>query len=148
MGKGRFIVVDGANVAYEEQTQDGKPKVSNIVAVRRELVQLGYEPIIIVDASLRRQVDDSDQLERLIDEQVVREVPAGTDAAFFVVKTAEQQHARIVSNDRYRPYQDEYPWIDERRVPLMIINGQVELYEDKLPETGRQAAVGRVRGDR
>jgi hypothetical protein len=39
-----------------------------------------------------------------------------------------------VSNDRYQSYRERYAWIDERRVPLMIVNGSVELYEEKLDE--------------
>jgi hypothetical protein len=130
----RDIVVDGANVAFEELTKDGKPKVSNLVAVRRALEDRGFDPIIFVDASLRHEIDDPRQLESLIDRQIVRQVPAGTDADYFVLMTAEQQHAQVVSNDRYGPYHDEFPWIDKRRVPVMIVEGQVQLYEPKLEE--------------
>ncbi len=132
MPQRNVIVVDGANVAYAERTKQGKPKVSNLVAVRRALEQRGYEPIIIADASLRYEVDDPDQLETLIDSQVIRQVPAETDADYFVLETAEQQNAPVVSNDQFEPYRDKYLWIDQRRVPLMIVEGQVEVYEPKL----------------
>lgn len=36
------------------------------------------------------------------------------------------------ANDAFEAYRDQYPWIEDRRVPLMIIKGQVELYEDSL----------------
>lgn len=127
-----FIVVDGANVAFEEASHDGKPKMSNLVAMRRLLRERGYEPIILVDASLRHEVDDPDQLEALLEEQEVRQVPAGTDADYFVLKTAEQQDAPVVSNDRYKDRREQFPWVDERRVPFMIVQGQVQLYEDSL----------------
>ena len=42
-------VVDGANIAYIEESQEGKPKVSNLVAVRKALQEKGIEPIVIVD---------------------------------------------------------------------------------------------------
>ena len=61
----QVIVVDGANVAWEEQTKDGQPKVSNIVAMRQKLEEEGFDPIIIIDASLRHHVDDPGQLESL-----------------------------------------------------------------------------------
>jgi hypothetical protein len=127
------VVVDGANVAYAELSQKGEPKVSNLMAVRHALKQKGYEPILIVDASLRHQVDDPDQLEALIDDQVIRQASAGTDADYFSLEIAEQQGAYVVSNDEFERWRDQYPWIERRRVPLMIVKGQVELYE-KLGE--------------
>ncbi|HBY96830.1 MAG: hypothetical protein M5U01_33535 [Ardenticatenaceae bacterium] len=72
MAEGRVIVVDGANVAYEEVSKENQPKVSNLVAVRRVLEQKGYRPIVIVDASLRYEIDDPAQLEVLIDDQTIR----------------------------------------------------------------------------
>jgi hypothetical protein len=47
------VVVDGANVAYAEVSRAGDPQVSNLVAVQRVLEDKGFEPIVIVDASLR-----------------------------------------------------------------------------------------------
>ncbi len=135
MPHNKVIVVDAANVAYSERSKQGKPKVSNLVAVRRALEQKGYDPIIIADASLRYEVDDPDQLEALIDDQVIRQVPAETDADYFILETAEQHNAQVVSNDQFEPYRDKYPWIDQRRVPLMIVQGHVELYEPKLKST-------------
>ena len=125
-----LIVVDGANVAWNEQTKDGKPKVSNIVAMRKRLEQDGFDPIIIIDARLRHDIDDADQLEALIDGQHVRQSPAGTDADYFVLKTAKQQDAQFVTNDTFEEYRDDYDWIWERRMPFMIVEGQVQLFED------------------
>ena len=134
MAKKTTIVVDGANLAYEEMTGDGKPKVSNLVAARQALEQRGYAPIIIVDAALRHAIDDPDQLEALFDAQVVRQAPAGTDADFFVLETADNEGARVVSNDQFDPYQDKFPWIRDRRVPFMIVRGAVEFYKDVLSD--------------
>ena len=130
----KIAVVDGANIAYIEQSQQGDPKVSNILAVRAALEKRGYEPIIIVDASLIYEIDDKPQLEALIDDQAVHQVPAQTDADYFIIETAQEHKAIIVSNDQFEPYLKEYPWIEKQRVPLMIINGEVELYEPKLEE--------------
>lgn len=134
MAKGKevreVIVVDGANVAYEEKGEGGKPRVANIVAVRRALEGEGFDPVVVIDASLKYDIDDPAQLESLIESQAVRQVPAGTDADFFILEIAEQHEARVVTNDRYRDYQDQHPWINERRVPYMIVKGEVHLYEN------------------
>jgi hypothetical protein len=102
------------------------------------LKEKGYEPIIIVDASLLYEIDDRTQLESLIDEKIVWQVPAETSADYFVIETAERLNGLVISNDRYQSYLDKYPWIDERRIPLMIIQGHVELYEPKLEQIREQ----------
>jgi hypothetical protein len=125
----KVVVIDGANVAYEERSAGGKPKLSNLLKVRRELEERGEEAVIIVDASLKYDIDDQDQLEQLIRSQQVRQVPAGTDADYFIIQFADQLDALIVTNDRYKDYTDRYPWIPERRLPYMIVKGEVVLYE-------------------
>lgn len=124
------IVVDGSNIAYAEA--DGKPKVANLVAVCQALREANYEPMVIVDASLRHQVDDPQQLEELIRQGQVREAPAGTGADYFVLQLAEQQQCGVVSNDTFEEYEPQMPWIRRRRVPLMIIDGRVYLYRERL----------------
>jgi hypothetical protein len=129
----RVAVVDGANIAYEELTADGKPRVANLVAVRDALEKLGFDPIVMVDAALRHSVDDPRQLEGLLDKQLVLQAPAGTDADYFVLRTAQQQDGIVVSNDRFEDRRQEFPWLEQRRVPFMIVEGQVQLYRDRLP---------------
>lgn len=130
------VVVDGSNVAYEEHTKNEKPRVENITVMRDELRSYGFDPIIIiVDAALHHEVDAPRQLEKLLDRQEVRQAPADTDADYFVLQTAQDLDAVVVSNDRYQPYRKQIPWIRERRIPFMIIDDAVELYEPKLKHT-------------
>lgn len=130
------LIVDGANVAYAELSRGGDPKVSNLVAMRDVLLQEGYELIVILDASLRHDVDDPEQLETLLDDYGCRQAPAGTDADYFILETADRLQAWVVSNDEFEDWLNDYPWIEERRVPFMIIHGQVELYPPALPAKG------------
>lgn len=130
----RIAVVDGANIAYIERSQKGDPKVANLLAVRTALEKKGYQPLILVDASLVYEIDDRPQLEALIDAQDIRQVPADTDADYFIIETAEEQDALLISNDQYEAYQKDHPWIEQRRVPVMIIHENAELYEPKLEQ--------------
>ena len=130
-GGKKVVVIDGANVAYEERSAGGKPKLSNLLKVRRELEERGQEAVIIVDASLKYDIDDQEQLEKLIQSQQVRQVPAGTDADYFIIQFAHELDALIVTNDRYRDYSDQYPWIPDRRLPYMIVKGEVVLYDEE-----------------
>jgi len=138
---GRKIVVDGSNVAFEEFSKGGTPKVSNLVAVRKHLEERGFHPMIIVDASLKHKVDDPDQLDALILSERIHQVPAGTDADYWVLETAQRIDGLVVSNDRFLPYQDAYPWIEERRIPFMIIESLVQLYEPAIDAFMQAAAL-------
>jgi hypothetical protein len=131
MAEGReVVVIDGANVAYEERSAGGKPKLANLLKVRGELEERGFEAVIIVDASLKYDVDDQTQLEALIRSQQVRQAPAGTDADYFIIQLADQFNARVVTNDRYKDYLEQYPWVTDRRLPYMIVKGEVVLYDE------------------
>ena len=141
---GRKIVVDGSNVAFEEFSKGGTPKVSNLVAVRKHLEERGFHPMITVDASLKHQVDDPDQLAALIISERIHQVPAGTDADYWVLETAQRIDGLVVSNDRFLPYQDSYPWIEERRIPFIIIEGLVQLYEPAIEAFLQAAGVAAV----
>lgn len=132
MAESKVAVVDASNVAYAELSARGQPKVSNIVAVCRALHEKGFRTVVIADASLRHVVDDPDQLEALMDDQDVRQAPAGTEADYFVLEVADDLHAFVVSNDGFGPYRDRYPWIEDRRVPLMIVGGEVLLHAPSL----------------
>ena len=83
-----------------------------------------------MDASLRYKVDDPNQLEALIQNQDIRQSPAAADADYFILVYADDLGASVISNDEYEQYQETYPFIEERRVPLMIIDGEVVFYED------------------
>lgn len=127
------IVVDGSNVAYAERSHGGQPKVSNLVAMRDALEARGNDPIVIVDATLRHEIDDPAQLESLFDQETVHQAPAGTDADLFVLESADRLGAPVVSNDEFEDYRERYPWIAKRRMPFMIIRGEILLY-DRMKE--------------
>ena len=124
---GPMAIVDGANVAYAERAEDGAPRVSNLVAMGEALDELGYDFLAIIDATLRHEVDEREHMETLLDEEPWRQAPAGTDADYFILETAERFDGLVVSNDEFEGWEEDYPWIHERRVPFMIIKGEVVL---------------------
>ena len=123
------IVVDGSNVAYLQTTSEGKPTVGAIESVRQRLEEMGYRPIEIVDAALWHQVVEPDRLNALINEGVIQQAPAGTDADVFVLETAQRENTKIVTDDRYRDHADRFPHPEALRSPVMIVDGLVEFYD-------------------
>ena len=119
------VIVDGSNVAHS--TEGETPLVANIIAIRDKLVEEGLEPIIVSDAALRHQIDDSRRYEQLIDEGMVRQAPAGTDADYFILSFARELNASIVSNDRFRDRLKDFPEARERVIRYMIVQDEVVL---------------------
>lgn len=121
-------VVDGSNVALEEKTNDGRPKMENIAKMRKVLEDQGYRPIIIADARLKHEIDDPSQYERFEDEGIIHQAPAGTQADYFILTTAQIENGIVISNDRFKDWRKEFPLVRERRIPFMIVDGNIEIH--------------------
>ena len=120
-----IVLVDGSNVAHS--TEGEQAKLANIVAVRDKLSKEGFDPVVVVDAALRHQIDDRDGYEQLVDQGVVRQAPAGTDADYFILSFARELDARIVSNDRFRDRMKDFPEATDRLIRYMIVENEVVL---------------------
>ena len=102
-----------------------QPALADIVAVCDKLRSEGYEPVVVVDAALRHQIDDRTGYERLVDEGHIRQAPAGTDADYFILSFARELDASIVSNDRFRDRQKAFPEASRRLIRYMVVKGEV-----------------------
>jgi hypothetical protein len=120
-----LVLVDGSNVAHS--SEGGQPELSNIVAVCDKLREEGYEPVVVVDAALRHQIDDRGGYERMVDDGSIKQAPAGTDADYFILSFARELDASIVSNDRFRDRQKVFPEAGKRLIRYMVVKGEVVL---------------------
>ncbi|HET9683361.1 MAG TPA: hypothetical protein VFP15_04615, partial [Gemmatimonadaceae bacterium] len=57
-----LVLVDGSNVAHSSEGDQGH--LANITLVCDKLREEGYEPLVLVDAALRHQIDDRAGYER------------------------------------------------------------------------------------
>jgi hypothetical protein len=119
------VLVDGSNVAHS--TEGGPPMVANLLAIRAKLVEEGLEPIIVADAALRHQIDEPARYEKMIDDGMVRQAPAGTDADYFILSFARELNASVVSNDRFRDRMKAFPDVRDRIIRYMILQDEVVL---------------------
>lgn len=122
---GSLVLVDGSNVAHSSEGE--RPRLANITAVVEKLREEGYEPLVLVDAALRHQIDDRAAYERLVDEGLLRQAPAGTDADYFILSFARELDASIVSNDRFRDRQKAFPDAAKRLIRYMVVKDEVVL---------------------
>ena len=119
----RVVIVDGSNVAHS--TEGDRARLENIRIVSAKLTEEGYEPVVVVDAALRHQIDDAAGYEQMVEDGRIRQAPAGTDADYFILSFARELDAGVVSNDRYRNRLDAFPEARERVIRYMIVNNEV-----------------------
>ena len=131
---GSLVLVDGSNVAHSSEGEQAR--LANITAVCDKLRAEGYEPLVLVDAALRHQIDDRRAYEELVDAGVLRQAPAGTDADYFILSFARELDASIVSNDRFRDRQKAFPEAGRRLIRYMVVKGEVVLERRTGPRHG------------
>ena len=119
----RIAIIDGSNVAHA--TEGDSARLENILLVREKLLEEGFKPLVVVDAALRHQIDNSKDFERLVDAGDISQAPAGTDADYFILSFARELDALIVSNDRFRDRQKAFPETRDSMIRFMIVNGEV-----------------------
>ncbi len=120
-----IALVDGSNVAHSSEGE--KARLENISLIVDKLLEEGFEPIVVADAALRHQIDDSSAYERMVEEGKIRQAPAGTDADYFILSFARELDASVVSNDRFRDRQEAFPEARERVIRYMIVADEVVL---------------------
>lgn len=120
---GKTVIVDGSNVAHSSEGEVAL--LDNIRLVSEKLKEEGLEPVVLVDAALRHQIDKENEFEQLVEEGTIKQAPAGTDADYFILSFARELDADIVSNDRFRDRMDAFPETRERMIRYMIVNGEV-----------------------
>jgi hypothetical protein len=120
----RVAIIDGSNVAH---SSEGQARLENITLICEKMADEGFEPIVVVDAALRHQIDDSREYERLVDSGTIRQAPAGTDADYFILSFARELDAVVVSNDRFKDREKAFPEARDRVIRYMIVNHEVVL---------------------
>lgn len=120
------IVVDGSNVAYNFRGNSFPPLLDNILLSWKSLKKLGFIPIVIVDYTLCRQIDQHKELKHLVDQEKIHKVPQEFKADSVILDLAFSRNAYILSNDRFRPYWKRYGKtnIERKRIPFKMIQGK------------------------
>lgn len=125
-GQAPWIAVDGSNVLY---WQDDTPSLQTVRRVVDALKSRNLRPVVWFDANVGYLVGDRylgpAPLARslgLSARQVIV-APKGTPADPLVIEGARTLKARIVSNDRFRDWQEQFP---EVRAASNFVRGDIE----------------------
>ncbi len=127
------VIIDAANVAHYGKGED-KPKLKNIISAIKALEAGKHEFLILADASLRHSIDQKEQYLKLVEDKIIEEVPVGTVADHFILETAEQENAKILSNDKFRDFADEFHNIQQKRISFTITGGRLVFGKAKKPK--------------
>jgi hypothetical protein len=128
------VIIDASNVAHYGKGADEKPLLKNIINSVESLKNLGYEPVIIADASLRHEIDEKESFNKLLQNGEFQQVPSGTTADHYILKLAEEENAKILSNDVFREYFDEFQDINSRRIPYSFKDGAIDIGTSSKPK--------------
>ncbi len=118
-----WIVVDGSNVMH---WRDNTPQIETVRAVVHELTMRGYRPGAVFDANAGYKIGDTYlgewELGRMVGlpRDRVFVVPKGTQADPYLLASARDLGARVVTNDRFRDWRDAHPEVLE---PGFLIRG-------------------------
>lgn len=101
----RPAVVDGSNIANMSHAARGK--LAYLELIQRSAWEEGYFPVlVIVDASLRYQIDQPDALMALVEDGRIVMAPPGTAADPLLIEEAKRRNAVLISNDRMEDWPD------------------------------------------
>ena len=110
--RAKWILIDGSNVLY---WKDGTPQIEALCDVVRHLADRGYTPGVVFDANAGYLVSGKylhhGAMSALVGlpEDRVLVVPKGTPADMYLLASARDLGARIVTNDRYRDWAEAHP---------------------------------------
>lgn len=134
------VLIDGSNVIY---WLDNTPQLAPLLQVIHDLSRRGMKPGIVFDANIGYKLmekfmgeRDLSRLLSLPRDQILV-VPKGKQADPFLLETARDLNARIVTNDRYRDWTDRFPDVAQ---PEKLIRG--EMRDGKVLLKGMTAKVG------
>ncbi|ADZ09210.1 hypothetical protein Metbo_0963 [Methanobacterium lacus] len=129
------VIIDASNVAHFGKEKEGnKPRLDYLLKSVEALEKLGYEPFPIADASLRHEIDEKEKFNAMLDEGKVQQVPSGTTADHFILKLAFEEDCKILSNDNFREFNDEFHDINNRRIPFTFVEDAISIGSSSKPK--------------
>lgn len=112
---GGKVVVDGSNVAHHAKNENNKePQMENIKLMIKALNSRKIPYVFYVRSNLKYQIDNRKEFEKLISKGEISELPAGAEDDEYILKHAIATNSKIISNDKFRDYQEENPKLADK----------------------------------
>ncbi|MXQ09119.1 hypothetical protein GQ651_14825 [Alphaproteobacteria bacterium GH1-50] len=136
--KKNWIVVDGSNVLYWHNETPDLHSVKQVVDILRGE---GFEPLLWFDANAGYLIGDRYMGPAILAKKLemptasVFVAPKGTPADPLLLEHAVKLKARVVTNDRYRDWEETFPQI---RMQGFLVRGYISAHDIGL-ELGPEA---------
>lgn len=120
-----WVILDGSNVMY---WRNNTPDIRTVREVVEYLTEKGFTPSVMFDANAgyllsdKFRNDTSLSIDLNLPADRVMVVPKGTPADPHILNAARNMGARVVSNDKFRDWAEEFP---EVKTPGFLIDGQI-----------------------
>jgi hypothetical protein len=123
------LIIDGSNVAMS--TKSSKGSIDYLIQALNWGKKSGYKPLIIIDKSLFSYIDNKEKLKELVKKGIVK-VAEGTEADLLILKQAEEERAFILTNDRFKEYQEKFSWLQsgERLIRFSFKGEKLKIFEN------------------
>ena len=126
------ILIDGSNVVLENKRYGWRV----LKTLLDWLKDKGVNYFLYFDANILHKVEDDEAGKSFIKAQISDEshaqcCPGGTQADEYILLQADNDGNHIISNDSYRDFVTEYPWINakretgNRRVHRFMVRGDI-----------------------
>lgn len=121
-----WIVVDGSNVLYWENDE---PALHSVRLVIEKLVLDGFEPVLWFDANVGYLVRGAYMSPAKLSKALrypsrrISVAPKGTPADPLLLSEAERLKAPIVTNDRFRDWEERFPQVARQDI---FLRGRIE----------------------
>lgn len=129
--------IDGLNICKYQHDQHRIVSLGYLIILLEELLKRKHTFFIFFDTSTNKELSKNNEGEiyRELKVQypgILMEVPSGTEADEFLLLRANTEDAKIITNDRYRDYQDDYPWVINNN--WRLIKGLIGERRLQIPE--------------
>lgn len=136
---GQEFVIDGSNVArwHGQGNERPTPRLDIVLQIIKELKLRKANVKCFFDANTNLEFGKADKkiYDLLINKGIVHAVPGGSQADEFILSFAENNNGKIISNDRFRDRQNEYPNIvgsKDRLIKGKVIDGELSIPQIKI----------------
>jgi len=132
------LVIDGNNVVFYINHNKGELECLLSLIDFTSSFATVYP---IISSELRYRIDKPNELKRLIKNKRVLVTPSNVDVDLFILETAKQLGAYIISNDQYRQYKGHYSETIGRRISFMIFRDHQGILRVILPELNYNGVI-------
>ena len=123
-------IVDASNTAWhgQEMIVGGRPRVGQILAVRRTLRERGFFPVLLIaDANLPFVADDTARVRQMARDGELMLSPGGSDADEHILREARRLSAPVITNDFMADWDPEQQ-VDKVQYDVSLVDGHATLY--------------------